>query len=315
MEFPFDIQSVFKGSSGIYIITKTLSPVSLDDWSPLTSIKFCSQNEATCNGRQPMPVTCVNPITHSAFGSPVLNKSSSIQISNQDFLTQIIDRVGEASALAQSLNAPVTTTQKLLSSDHAVYVVKDSESIVGILKVGRKKLFIIDERGKLHEDNPLCVLDFYVHESRQRMGFGKELFEALLKVENIEPHNLAIDKPSSKFLGFLKKHYNMVQTIPQANNFVIFSGFFDNHSHTPQTPSPLPNQRHSFAGVEHRALSHNGRPHSLGGVEGCFSWNGSPNSPADSDFGGSTREIRTAKRMSNDRQKRNSSSYNVFGVP
>ena len=34
----------------------------------------------------------------------------------------------------------------------------------------------------LHEVEPLCVLDFYVHESRQRTGCGKKLFEAMLEV-------------------------------------------------------------------------------------------------------------------------------------
>lgn len=33
-----------------------------------------------------------------------------------------------------------------------------------------------------YEVNPLCVLDFYVHESRQRSGCGKRLFEHMLKV-------------------------------------------------------------------------------------------------------------------------------------
>ena len=32
------------------------------------------------------------------------------------------------------------------------------------------------------EVSPLCVLDFYVHESKQRCGYGKALFEAMLKV-------------------------------------------------------------------------------------------------------------------------------------
>lgn len=34
----------------------------------------------------------------------------------------------------------------------------------------------------MHEVEPLCVLDFYVHESRQRTGCGKNLFEAMLEV-------------------------------------------------------------------------------------------------------------------------------------
>ena len=33
-----------------------------------------------------------------------------------------------------------------------------------------------------YEVNPLCVLDFYIHESRQRTGCGKRMFEHMLKV-------------------------------------------------------------------------------------------------------------------------------------
>jgi len=41
------------------------------------------------------------------------------------------------------------------------------------LKVGFKKLFFWDELNKIHELNPLCVLDFFVNEEFQRNGFGK----------------------------------------------------------------------------------------------------------------------------------------------
>lgn len=53
---------------------------------------------------------------------------------------------------------------------------------VGILKIGPKRLFVYDSLGRQHEMEPVCVLDFYVHESRQRMGCGKKLFEYFLKV-------------------------------------------------------------------------------------------------------------------------------------
>ena len=55
-------------------------------------------------------------------------------------------------------------------------------SVVGILKVGTKKLFVYDDCKVQHELEPLCVLDFYVHESRQRMGCGKKLFSYMLQV-------------------------------------------------------------------------------------------------------------------------------------
>ena len=58
--------------------------------------------------------------------------------------------------------------------------------IVGILKVGIKKLFVYDAQGQQHEVDPLCVLDFYVHESKQRQGYGKKLFNYMLSV-NYQP--------------------------------------------------------------------------------------------------------------------------------
>ena len=53
---------------------------------------------------------------------------------------------------------------------------------MGILKVGHKKLFVYDNIKVQHELEPLCVLDFYVHESRQRMGCGRKLFDFMLSV-------------------------------------------------------------------------------------------------------------------------------------
>jgi alpha-tubulin N-acetyltransferase 1 len=60
-------------------------------------------------------------------------------------------------------------------------------SVVGLLKVGRKKLFLLDEVGKPNEMVPQCVLDFYVVEGRQRSGCGKSLFEFMLRGEEVKP--------------------------------------------------------------------------------------------------------------------------------
>ncbi len=141
-------------------------------------------------------------------------------------------------------------------------------AVVGMIKLGHKKLFVYDRDGTQHEMDPLCVLDFYVHESRQRHGCGKRLFEHALQVrfsrsvfwiwmnkrqssvlrflwcasgqkhfsalqeENIEPRSLAIDRPSHKFINFLQKHYGLKTTIPQVNNFVVFEGFFSSYRGT-----------------------------------------------------------------------------------
>ena len=54
--------------------------------------------------------------------------------------------------------------------------------VVGFLKVGAKHLYVYDSHGQVHERTPLCVLDFYVHESKQRSGYGKKLFDVMLEV-------------------------------------------------------------------------------------------------------------------------------------
>lgn len=102
--------------------------------------------------------------------------------------------------------------------------------MVGMLKVGEKRLFVYDSRGENHEMMPLCVLDFYVVESEQRKGYGKSLFDCMLSMENTVPEYLAIDYPSEKSVKFLKKHYNLKNPSFQGNNYVIFEGFFKNRS-------------------------------------------------------------------------------------
>jgi len=88
-------------------------------------------------------------------------------------------------------------------------------------------LFVMDLNGNQLEVNPLCVLDFYVLEDYQRCGYGKKLFEYMLKDQMISnPGQLAIDRPSVKFKSFLRKHYGLSRNIPQVNNFVIYEGFF-----------------------------------------------------------------------------------------
>ena len=87
----------------------------------------------------------------------------------------------------------------------------------------------MDYNGNQLEANPLCVLDFYVLEEYQRYdeegdhpsyesfrnGFGKKIFESMVRDQNVNPAQLAIDRPSPKFKSFLRKHYGLSKTIPQ----------------------------------------------------------------------------------------------------
>ncbi|CAD8108597.1 unnamed protein product [Paramecium sonneborni] len=143
-------------------------------------------------------------------------------------LDEVIKIMGEASAKAQNLKQVITSPSRFYQTDQGIYIKSEGKQCLGMLKIGRKNLFHRDLSGLVKEIQPLCVLDFYVHESVQRKGIGKELFEEMLRCEIISPEKLAYDRPSPKLLGFLKKHYHLSNYIPQNNNFVIFSQYFEN---------------------------------------------------------------------------------------
>lgn len=86
-----------------------------------------------------------------------------------------------------------------------------SGCVTGLLKVGVKNLYVFDANGDTQMVPAPCILDFYIHESRQRAGLGKELFQAMLEREGWIPRKLAIDRPSEKLVGFLRKHYGPYQ--------------------------------------------------------------------------------------------------------
>ena len=59
---------------------------------------------------------------------------------------------------------------------------RNMSQLIGILKVGRKKLYLRDAQDQPFEEKPLCILDFYVNEPLQRKGKGHELYEFMLQV-------------------------------------------------------------------------------------------------------------------------------------
>jgi alpha-tubulin N-acetyltransferase 1 len=143
----------------------------------------------------------------------------------------VLDRVGEASTKSQGLGSVITNFSRFSFSDHRLYIKTHNNSIIGFIKVGEKSLCYRQSNGKFLEMKPLCVLDFYVHESTQRHGYGKQIFEYMIENEHISPEKLAIDRPSFKFLSFLKKYFGLSKYSAQSNNFVIFDQFFNSNSH------------------------------------------------------------------------------------
>jgi alpha-tubulin N-acetyltransferase 1 len=152
-------------------------------------------------------------------------------------LCEIIDTMGRESSRAQGLRSTITTSVRFYSSsDNKIYLKTEGRTVVGILKTGIRKLFYTNEVGKIIEMSPLCLLDFYVHESCQRSGYGKELYEYMLRNENTGPNKIAIDRPSPKMIGFMRKNYGLTDYIPQNNNFVVYRQYFSRDYETPTRP-------------------------------------------------------------------------------
>ncbi|XP_054276880.1 alpha-tubulin N-acetyltransferase-like isoform X1 [Macrosteles quadrilineatus] len=165
-------------------------------------------------------------------------------VANQ--VAEIVDSMGQASSKAQGLHHPITSAEKLRNCDHTFYIMIDPRenhgkgSVVGILKMGMKHLSLCDDAtGMVHEKETLCVLDFYIHESKQRTGAGRKMFDYMLEDKDTVPYKLAIDKPTQSFLSFMNKHYKLSKIHPQNNNFVLFEGFFDKKSDGSSSQEPL----------------------------------------------------------------------------
>ncbi|CAL8068239.1 unnamed protein product [Calicophoron daubneyi] len=175
----------------------------------------------------PDDITCLTPKSITQNFSRPHGDSSTLNM-----VAEIIDAIGEHSAKAQRLPQTITTFRKFKSSNQRLYILSNSaeKTVLGFLKTGKKRLFMHDKDGNCMETEPLCVLDFYVHELQQRRGHGKRLFDHMLKVEQTVPSSLAIDSPSQKMLQFLKKHYKLCNPIFASNNYVVYPGFFNKSS-------------------------------------------------------------------------------------
>ena len=147
-------------------------------------------------------------------------------------VAMVIDEMGKASSKAQGLSHVITATGKFMGTNQRLYIKVHENTAEGILKVEERNLFYRNSSGSCKEIPPLCVLDFYVHESVQRKGIGKELFVYMLKHEQVEASKLAYDRPSPKLLKFLEKHYGLAGFVSQNNNFVVFDKYFNVRTYT-----------------------------------------------------------------------------------
>lgn len=233
MDFGYDLNGVFP--SNLCRIGSDLLPVDMEN------------DGCDGGGGGDSPVISVGRKSFSNSSSPNMGKNHYFQV--QQKISEILDVIGEQSSRAQGLNHVITSAAKMRNQDdHVAYLLRDGNFVLGLLKVGRKNLFLLDDEGKQNEMFPMCILDFYVHESRQRMGCGLKLFRTMLRDKRVEPRFLAIDRPSPKLISFFRKHYNLTKNIPQVNHYHIFDGFFHDRPDIEEERSKTPKKPRIYMG-------------------------------------------------------------------
>ena len=171
------------------------------------------------------------------------------------YIKEILDKMGELSSKSQNLLVNVTTTNKFFPSDHCLIIKAEKNKVLGYIKVGPKKLFLRDRICNYHERKTLCVLDFYIYDTEQRSNLGREIFDYMLNYKNIEPGELAYDRPTLRFLSFLKRNYGLENFITQDNNFTIFEEFFESDR--------IRNNETQYDSDTHRVIENLNRPNYL----------------------------------------------------
>ena len=160
------------------------------------------------------------------YGNRFTNPPANPRAAAMEQIGMIIDNMGEASSKAQKLPQTITTMGRFAGTNQRLYIKVSGSKVEGILKVGERTLFYRDYSGKCKEIEPLCVLDFYVHESIQRTGLGSRIFVKMLEHEGVMPNKLAYDRPSQKLLKFLEKNFELKHYVPQNNNYVIYEAYW-----------------------------------------------------------------------------------------
>jgi len=213
--------------------------------SSLTAIDSGSKPTAETSSQTSIPAQAARATTSmeglelSTWNAARIQKLNKIGLNH---FSKDLDELGVQSGIAQNLNGPITTVEKLLQNpDHCLIAVRDRAGrMVGFLKYGYKDLFFYNKKGRVLEfPGCVCLLDFYVSTALQRHGCGITQFREFLSqmearwagsdAQNIGirfgPETIAYDRPSPKLLAFMAKHYGLRKPDLQPNRYTIFEGF------------------------------------------------------------------------------------------
>ncbi len=167
-------------------------------------------------------------------GYAILNYSSLIKYAEDSdiyYLSQVIDLLGISSNRERHLYKPITTSNKFFNNNgnkKTLLFKIEKNVIIGFIFYEYKPIVLRNEFNfNAFEKVLLSICDFYVFSSYQRMNTGKELFDFLIKIENVKPVSMAFEFPSKAMYNFLYKYYNLNNPIYHDNNVITYCFFSD----------------------------------------------------------------------------------------
>ena len=179
-----------------------------------------------------IPYEIQNLINIDNYGIAIIESSIIKYINNSEeyFLSEIINSLGQSSNFERHLYKPVTTSETFFNSENFKKIILkiDKNIIIGFILFGYQAIFLRNEYNlKYFSKILLTVNDFYVFSPYQRMNYGKELFDKLIQIENIKPVSMAFEFPNKAIINFLYKHYGINNPIYQINNIITYFNFND----------------------------------------------------------------------------------------
>ena len=139
------------------------------------------------------------------------------------YLEMVINSIGSLSSVQRRLKSPITNADLFFGKQNETLIIKaKGNTVFGFIRVGYKDIYINTLNDVLENINLLCVFDFFVHFTCQRMGYGRELFDKGLELFKVEPSMMAYDKPSQAMNNFMYKHYSLKNPIEQSNHMFIY---------------------------------------------------------------------------------------------
>ena len=120
-------------------------------------------------------------------------------------IRQVIDMLGLVSKTEQKIDSQMTQHKFISEQNMTVFIYVSNNKPLGLLTTEVKKLTFPNG----DEKECISASDFAVLRYAQRQGFGKVLFDYMLRYYNKRPDELVYNKPSEKSMQFLNKFYGL----------------------------------------------------------------------------------------------------------